>query len=526
MAEFFATFRRQWTEFFGKMERGQIIRLVVLLVLIVAVAITAVVLLSRKNYSALPVSGDAAKMGEVNARLGEMGVQKKIGTDGSIMVPEDEVDSIVWQLASEGIFSDDFAYDWITQGSGFTATENMQNAYATIQAQENLRRMIRGYNKIEDAKVMLSIVKEPVFIVSGAGRQESSASVLVYLSDMENPLTAAEANVIRQIVRFAANIPDDNITVSDNLFNYYDASTADARKDIPFGDRIALQREVEDNISRALTKFFESVFGVGMVKVQATADLNFDRETVQTVVFAPPIEGMETGIPIAMKTLSETIRGGNDVVQGEPGLDENGGSISYVEETLAGSDAIYTKISNEVNYEINETKTMIERAEGNLIKLTVAVIIPMDEAAQDYTDDVRSLTAAAAGITPNVVEVRRMPIADPNADLIATYGEIEDKAQQYQMVRLLIIIGAIVLVVVLLLIALRTILKALRPEPVLATADGVEANEYAIDMAVGDEIVDLPPKEDLPIVQIQRFIERDPEAVAQLLRNWLTDDYR
>jgi len=29
-----------------------------------------------------------------------------------------------------------------------------------------------------------------------------------------------------------------------------------------------------------------------------------------------------------------------------------------------------------------------------------------------------------------------------------------------------------------------------------------------------------------PLEQLERFIEREPQSVAQLLRNWLVEDYR
>jgi flagellar M-ring protein FliF len=229
---------------------------------------------------------------------------------------------------------------------------------------------------------------------------------------------------------------------------------------------------------------------------------------------------METGLPIALKELSESITGGQDPAQGEPGLNDNGGAPSYVETTV-GNDQVYSKVSREVNMEINETKTYIESEQGVVTALTVSVVINLDEEADDPTEAVRNLVAGAAGISPNAVEVERLPFAE-TPDVLAAYNAISEQAEQYQLIRLLIIIGAILVVVVLLLIALRTILKALKPEPepvLIAEGEGV-------DVVAGDELEELTTPVDTPVMQIQRFIERDAESVAQLLRNWLTDDYR
>jgi flagellar M-ring protein FliF len=523
--ESLAAIRRQIAEFFSKMERGQIIRLGVLLALIIAISITAVVLLNHKTYSPLPVSGDAEKMGEVDARLAELNVQRKIGTDGTIMVPEDQVAEITWQLAADGIFSDDFDYGWMKQGTGFSSTESMQEAYTTIQWQENLRKMINGLDKIQDSKVLLKIEEESPFVYSGTKR-ESTASVLVYLIDPENPLTAQEANVVRQIVRFGVNIKDENITVADNMFNYYDVNALEEEEELDIQDRLAYKYAFQDNLARSLTKLLEPVFGVGNVDVMVAAEFNFDKQTEQSVIFEPPVEGMETGLPIAIRELSETIRGGEEAVQGEPGLDENGGAPSYVEETIQEDGTIYEKVEREVNMEINEIKTLTERTVGDPESLSIAASIPLDENMEDLTETVRNILSGAAGVETDVVVVERMPRLAEDEGATAVFAEIEEQAQRYQTIRFIVIAAAIVLVIVLLLIALRTVLKALKPVPEVITE--VAATEEGVDLEIGEGGLDDvgQPEEHSPLSQLQRFIDRDPEAVAQLLRNWLTDDYR
>jgi len=254
-------------------------------------------------------------------------------------------------------------------------------------------------------------------------------------------------------------------------------------------------------------------------------------------VFAPPVDGMETGIPIAWKELYENIGSGVDVAQGEPGLDENGGAPSYIEDAQLGTDSVYEKISKEVNAEINETKRMVEYAQGAMTDLSISVMIPADEEGEDYTAQIRNLAASAVGCDVRYVTVERLPFQNTTVltEATETYTTISQQAERYQLIRLLIIIAAIILVVVLLLIALRTVLKTFKPDPeVVETAAVGEENEYAVDIAVPGKrsgpiasiADDVESAIRVPLFQVQDFIDKNPESVAQLLRNWLMDDYR
>jgi len=78
----------------------------------------------------------------------------------------------------------------------------------------------------------------------------------------------------------------------------------------------------------------------------------------------------------------------------------------------------------------------------------------------------------------------------------------------------------------------RTIVKTVKPpaEPEPVLADGVMGIDYiagdddeVTDISRFEEEVELQTKS-TGLEQIERFIDKDPVAVAQLLRNWLTDE--
>jgi flagellar M-ring protein FliF len=69
------------------------------------------------------------------------------------------------------------------------------------------------------------------------------------------------------------------------------------------------------------------------------------------------------------------------------------------------------------------------------------------------------------------------------------------------------------------------------PEPILVDASVGMGIEYIADEET--DIIDVPehededidmPKKPTGLEQIEKFIDKDPAAVAQLLRNWITEE--
>jgi flagellar M-ring protein FliF len=261
-------------------------------------------------------------------------------------------------------------------------------------------------------------------------------------------------------------------------------------------------------------------------------ELNFDDESVSTVEFAPPVEGETEGLIISLHELYETSREGEDAA-GVPGTDTNGmGTVEYPYGDLEEGE-YYRQVVRDINYEINETRSQLEKAKGAVKSLSIAILLNNTAIVDDYSASVRNLVANAIGVTDNYISVERLPFQEDSA--ISDLIDEQEAFMRSMWLREIIVTVIKALVIVFLVLSLFSLIRRIVgiavPRGEKLSPVGGDINYLAGDTAALDEamISSLYPDIDLSkksegIAQLEKFIDRDPAAVAQLLRNWLTDD--
>ena len=151
----------------------------------------------------------------------------------------------------------------------------------------------------------------------------------------------------------------------------------------------------------------------------------------------------------------------------------------------------------------------------------------------DFTVELTDLVSRAIGVSPGNIAIQYLPFTFPDTtmqDMLTAMQEAEAAARMQRMIDQIIMYAVILLLGLMLMLLVRAIVKAVKPipepEPILAAA-GPEG----IDYIVGDDEPEEREYEDVELQtksagleQIERFIDKDSASVAQLLRNWLTDE--
>ena len=534
MRALFSRMLTQLKEYFGKMSKGSKIRLAVLAAVIVVLAIVVASLLGRTNYVTMYTAQDAAEAGDVFAALKDMGIPVKIqGT--RILVPEDRVDELQAALSSQGVIGAGGADYSIMQGAaGFSVTEEHAKKLYELQRAADIRAAILTSPKIQNASVTVNDGETSPFFRPMNAKQATCAVMLTLAGG--TTLTNQEAQTIAEYVRTSVQgISYDNITISDNNLNYYAVGDEGAGADTDLNFRMALQKRLTEQIQVAGEQLVAPIFGMSNIKVTPTVRLNFDKVVTESVEFEPPVAGELDGIIRSSSDLWEAQRNDGNA-EGIPGTDSNAmGTVEYPYDSFGDND-LYGRKLNEKNYEINETKTNIEKEQGKIEYLSVAVLINTDATDDDYTAEVASLVSAGLGIDPANVTVERIPfVKDTSAeDAAKAREEQEAQLKRQELIQTIIMWVVILLLGLAFIMLIRTIVRAVKPpppvpEPVFAgVVPGV-----GIDYIAGDEeeITDVTENEEIELQtkssgleQIERFIDQDPAAVAQLLRNWLTEE--
>jgi len=531
----------QLKEYFGKMSRGNKIRLAILSAVVVILAIVTVSLLSRTNYVTMYTAQDQAEAGDIHAALKEMNVPVRIeGT--RILVPEDRVSELQATIASQGIVGANGRDISIMQGaSGFSITESQANKLYEAQCAADIRASILTSPKIQNANVLVSFGDTSPFRSPSNAKQAMCSVMLTLVNGVT--LSSQEAQTIAEYIRSSVpgGISYENISITDSDLNYYKVGDeVVVGFDTEMNYRVALQNRLTEQYQVAGEQLVSPIFGISNVKVTPTIRLNFDKVVTESVEFAAPVAGEIDGIVRSASELWEAQKKDN-AAEGIPGTDSNAmGTMEYPYGSLDDNEQ-YGRTLREKNFEINETRTIIEREQGKIEYLSVAVLVNSDAADEDYTVEVGNLVSAGLGIDPANVKVESIPfhIDTSAADAIKEREEYEARIRQRELIQTIIMWSVILLLGLAFMILIRTIVRTARPlpepEPVLAvagTGHGVGAGmgiDYIADDGgdivdvTGDDVIGLQTKP-TGLDQIEKFIDQDPAAVAQLLRNWLSDE--
>jgi len=526
-------------ELFEKIPQKHRKQLLILVSVVIALAITVGILVTRTNWVII-ASGENAPT--VDAALREMGVDTRI--EGSaVLVPEEQRDALTMQLREQGVIGlgdfDRGAY--MADATGFGVTAAHANQLYGFQLGADIRRQLLQMDFIHDALVIVERGESSPFRIA-TNLRHASASVILTLRGQT--LTPGQVQSVAGIVRGSVpGIADDDIVITDNAGNIYRIGDDVLDFDSIVSQRLALENMFTDNIKNQIEELLRPVFGPGNIQVQPFVRLNFDDVVTEEVEFAPPIPGELDGIVRSIEEITEMSRR-LDTAEGIPGTDSNAMGMGAPEYPWGPADdgMEYWRMVSGRNYEMNELRTRIDQAQGVVESASISVLINSENEFIDWEiiDNavLTDVVARAVGIPGGNVELHRIPFGYEDttlADAMAAWEAIEAQRRMSELIDTIIMYGVILLLGVMVFLLGRVIVKALKPPPepeplLVAGPDGFDITIDDDDYDYGDlsgepELEEIGVTQKSPgLEQIESFIEKDAASVAQLLRNWLSDD--
>jgi flagellar M-ring protein FliF len=421
VAEILKKVSGQVTSFWTGLSKKKKIGFVVLMSLIIILTILTVALLNRTEYSVLYSGLTDQEAGEIYTKLTESGTVAKVGKNGTILVPKNQEDRLRISLAAEGYPKTALNYDIFKNSTGFGTTEYEKQKYMQFQLQDRLQETIKSIDLVEDAIVTITI-PDNNSVVLKEDKKPSTASVLLKLKNNAK-LSPQQVYAITELVsKSVPGLTSENITIVDQRMQVLNQNTETEFSQA--GSLLELERQVEENFKNQLLGLLEPVFGYGKVVAGVNVRLDFDKRTTESVKFEPVVD--DEGLAVSLNRLEEVSK---QKSTGTPaGQDPNGGAPVYAAEDE--SETVYEKVSNTVNYEVNQTRELIEKSQGEIKDLTVSVVI-------DYEDDplvldqVRKVVSGAMGIEPDSVVVQAMKFNGVREfeDLFGTQAPAKDEAR-------------------------------------------------------------------------------------------------
>lgn len=511
----FNKIRDKVVEFFKSLSKTMKIVLIagsIVLVILLALLIFA---LTRTKYVPIANGLSVEEASAVTSTLDSLGIPWKDEAGLSvILVPEKDVSRARMQLATT-LTTGEITWDEVFKADNFTMTTGTrEHMYVQAKATE-LQNAISTINSVQSAKVILYVPKESHYFVTTGS--EARASIILNIK----PGVSLDEQSINGIVNLTASavkgLDPKDVTIVDQNGRQLNNPEGDS-PEFNANNQYKLKAEVEKSIEQGVQKFLGNIYGDSNVAVMAYVDLDFDKESETRTVYSPPVDGETTGLIRSATRISENIS--HEAGIGVPGTDTNPGTA-----VTEGSDTgVYKKASETLNYELNESVKVLEKANGQIRKLSISVIVntevlPDEIMTNEHKTELISLIAAATGTPAEFVTVADKPFVDKAAEYDMFDGDYV-ALRTRNVIIMAVIIAVILIAIILTIILLLKKKKAKREEEEkqrLAELASLEETEEILD--------EIGEKEDKgsPKYQIERFIDKNPEAAVALLRTWMNE---
>jgi flagellar M-ring protein FliF len=324
-------------------------------------------------------SGDASAIVD---KLKEQNVPYKLQNNGSsIVVPSDRVHDTRLTLAGEGLPKGGGVGFEIFDKTEFGTTEFVQQINYKRALQGELGRTIEKFDEVDEARVMIVLPKDSVFVED---TKPASASVLLRLTkDIPESKIDAVVNLVAGAVK---DLPTERVTVTDTSGRILYKGKSEAEKAAEIADKrvntqMKYKKFYEESLSSRIETMLERIVGKDRAIVRISTEMDFSKEDINEEIYDP--NELNTTHVRSRKNLAESkeefktpdenISSVNPIVPpGQEGAPQN--------RIIKGN-----KQEDIVNYEISKRIRSTEKPFAVLTRLSVAAVI--DGVYRDVTDE-------------------------------------------------------------------------------------------------------------------------------------------
>ena len=508
----------------------------------IALAVGLVNWASSPSYQSVYGPMSPADNAEAIALLQSNGIQYRMeqGT-GLLEVPYDDVFQARMVLASEGFPKDGsgigFESLYLEQEMGLSSFMEEARYHRAVEAE--LVRTITALDSVTAARVHLAISRQTAFLRRG---NEPSASVMLNLRGGGRLNDRQLSGIIHLVAASIPNLDASRVSVVDSAGKLLSSQGQDS----DFGytaEQFRLAEQFENSLNERIVGILEPILGVGAVKAQVTADMDFTRTESTNEIFDPNValRSEQTSEDISNNMLAAGPPGGLVPNPPQPAPQPN------ADQQVADNGPERESRQETRNYEVNKTIQYVRSVPGAVDKLSVAVVldyridengesVPLDPA---LLDQVNALVREAVGFDDargDTVQVINSPFIVPAPlEPLPEPGLLEQPWVWELGKGLLAALGVLALI----LTVLRPMVKystsyappalaGASANPALAAPGGAEGDDQAAaTLALPPTELPLsPPKPNYQqsLAMARNSASEEPVRAAYVVKNWIAAD--
>ncbi|HEY9275000.1 flagellar basal-body MS-ring/collar protein FliF [Achromobacter sp.] len=517
---------------------------------LVAVIVAVAMWSSEPKYKVLFSNLDDRDGGAIVAALGTMNVPYRYNETGTaVLVPADRVYDARLQLASQGLPRGGSVGFELMDNARFGASQFTEQINYQRGLEGELARSIEAMHTVQHARVHLAMPRQSLFVRE---RQAPTASVLLNMHPGRS-LSDAQVSAISWLV--ASSVPEltaENVSIVDQNGRLLSAPLGEGRG--MDADQMRFVREMEQRTVERILTILNPLVGSANVHAQASADVDFARREETSEIYRPNQEPGQAAVR-SQQTSDSTQRGVNPA-QGVPGALSNQAPANPQApianppqpqpprpgqpqqqpantQQQTGTQAVTGNLNERrdatTNYEVDRTISHIKQPVGNLKRLSVAVVVNY---MRDKDGELQPLPPEELNKLTNLVR-EAMGYSETRGDsLNLVNSQFNDGPPPVPMWRdpemislfktiLAWLVGG-VLALWLYRVLRRTVGDYLYPpvDPEQAEAERIEAAREAQDAARAKEVDRYQDN----LERARTMANKDPRAVAMVLRTWMSKD--
>lgn len=394
---------------------------------------------------------------------------------------------------------------------------NNVNFMRAVQGQ--IEKQLNMLDFVDSSQVTIREADQALFVDE---QVPSEASVVVAVN---RPVSKPERKLLVSLVAHGggANLHAGNIVITttggEALHMPADSEFASIAN-----DKLEYLDEVEGRIQRKIMNILRDMGVQGSVVVGA--DVNFDKkETVADLV--------EVGTPLSELTTTQNVQSTEQLPQGAPGALQN---VPEAAAAPGGVNTTDTMKETLTNSEPSRTTTKTTSDPGNVVKYSVAMVVQGDDVQRETDADGKVISEQYVGMTPEfktrLEKVAQSAVSLENgaADVnivdhnfqtagVAAIGQaMETRAatEQMAMRQSWYSAAALLAAIIIALFIVRSMLK----KAIIWPQD--EKPEEKVKEIPAATLEDMRRQE--VAAEISQLSMEDPEAIAALLRSWMSED--
>ena len=489
---------------------------------------------TQPTYQDIRQCSNTKEASEVVNVLEGADIKYETSSDGlRISVLKADVPKAELALGAAGIPSTGMTIDDVTNG-GFSSTETDKERRYLEFRRDDLEAWIESMDSVKQAKIQLTMPEQDGLLIHT--EQEATAAVFLELSGDFTEENAAY--VARAMATALGNATTNNITILDMSGHLLFSGDSQISVGGVANSQLSARQQQESLVQNSVRRVLLGTGQFNAVEVACSLDIDFSSTSSQTQTYSAP-EGQTQGMLDEETIYSAESTGSNGGIPGTTSNSATDNNTSYQfrdysdesstesEEHRSYLPNSYSEVSEippgKVNYanssatitaiNYNVIKEEDARRQGLLEGLSWDEYKASHSEPTKLTIDEEFYSAVATATGINVENITIM--AYSRNEFIDSEGLAASMTD----------IVSVVLIILILALLGFVVIRSMRSKKEEEPAEELSV-ETLLQSTPEEELMDIEAESKSDTRKmIEKFVDENPEAAANLLRNWLNEDW-